>query len=130
LAVVSNQRGEVLLVRPSYSPSRWQLPGGYLEANESALDALNRELREELGLEPTDADFVGAYHKVADSNFNLVFGVSLGKQKPRADGNEILECGFFRPDALPQGSSTRAAIVISKVTRGEIPFILVFESSE
>jgi len=45
----------VLLVRFEFpSATRWALPGGGLEPNESHVDALRRELAEELGL--VDAD--------------------------------------------------------------------------
>jgi 8-oxo-dGTP diphosphatase len=41
--------GRILIVNPEYKPD-WDLPGGMAEANESPLDAVQRELREELGL--------------------------------------------------------------------------------
>jgi len=47
--------GQVLLVhrRPDKHvfPNRWDVPGGVMEAGESALEALERELREELGVQ-------------------------------------------------------------------------------
>ena len=42
--------GEVLLVRQSYGPARWELPGGGIRRGEEPLAALQRELEEELGL--------------------------------------------------------------------------------
>ncbi|MEQ4300046.1 NUDIX hydrolase [Plantactinospora sp. B6F1] len=49
-ALIRNDRGEVLLVDPSYKPD-WDLPGGMVEHNEPPRQAAERELREELGLE-------------------------------------------------------------------------------
>jgi 8-oxo-dGTP pyrophosphatase MutT (NUDIX family) len=44
--------GRVMLVRPTYK-SGWDIPGGYVERDESPLAACRREVREELGIAPT-----------------------------------------------------------------------------
>jgi len=41
----------VMLVRPTYKPG-WDIPGGYVEQDESPLAACYREVREELGIAP------------------------------------------------------------------------------
>jgi 8-oxo-dGTP diphosphatase len=48
-ALFTNDRGQLLLVRPTYKPY-WDIPGGYVEPGESPKAACNREVREELGL--------------------------------------------------------------------------------
>jgi 8-oxo-dGTP diphosphatase len=48
-ALFFDQDGRVLLVRPSYKP-HWDIPGGYVEPDESPIQACVREIREELGL--------------------------------------------------------------------------------
>ena len=50
-ALLLDERDRVLLVRFEFPTATvWALPGGGLEPGESHLDALRRELREELGL--------------------------------------------------------------------------------
>jgi 8-oxo-dGTP pyrophosphatase MutT (NUDIX family) len=50
-AVIQDEQGRVLLVRPTYK-ERWELPGGALEPDESPLAACRRELTEEIGFVP------------------------------------------------------------------------------
>ena len=42
--------GDVLLVRHSYGPGRWDLPGGFCRRGEASVDAARREVAEELGI--------------------------------------------------------------------------------
>lgn len=50
-AVVLNEREEVLLVRPhGYREEEWTLAGGGVEDGESPVEAMRRELAEELGV--------------------------------------------------------------------------------
>lgn len=48
-ALITDEAGRILLVNPTYKEN-WDLPGGMAEANESPIDALKRELHEELSL--------------------------------------------------------------------------------
>lgn len=48
--LIRDTAGRILLVDPRYKPD-WDLPGGMAEANEAPSAAVQRELREELGLE-------------------------------------------------------------------------------
>ena len=52
-AVVADERGRLLLVRKRGTTAFMQ-PGGKLEPGESPVDALAREIREELGVGITD----------------------------------------------------------------------------
>lgn len=48
--VIRDRDGRILLVDPKYKPD-WDMPGGMVEANEPPRRAVQRELKEELGLE-------------------------------------------------------------------------------
>lgn len=49
VGVLLFHRGNLMIVQPTYSPG-WILPGGTVEAEESPLEALHREVHEETGL--------------------------------------------------------------------------------
>jgi DNA polymerase-3 subunit epsilon len=72
-AVVTDPGGRSLLVRKRGSGIFMQ-PGGKIESGESALSALTRELREELGLEvdPGETEYIGSYRAVAANEENTV----------------------------------------------------------
>jgi 8-oxo-dGTP diphosphatase len=102
-AVLVREDGKVLLAQRLAGtpyPGYWEFPGGKLEANESAHDALLRELDEELGIAVTRAVpwLVQRYvypHAHVELNFFRVFGWS-GTPRGR-DGQAI---AWQRPGAF------------------------------
>lgn len=67
VAAVLVRDGQVLLCHRhpnrEWYPNVWDLPGGHIEAGERPVDALVRELREELGIteDPSKAQALGDY---------------------------------------------------------------------
>ena len=50
-ALVVRSDGKVLVTRDSRDPDTWELPGGRLNLGEKPVEGLERELKEELGVE-------------------------------------------------------------------------------
>lgn len=101
-AVIRNEAGEVLLVNPEYKEF-WDLPGGMAEANESPRTAVERELREELGVSIEAGrllvlDWVDA-HGPWDDQLVFVFeGQTLSSEKIEElaiSDDELTGFGFF-----------------------------------
>lgn len=70
-ALVTNERGEILLVK---SPWRgWEYPGGLIEPGETFEEALHREVREESGVEIEITGFVGICKNVERDIVNVDF---------------------------------------------------------
>jgi len=114
-AVVVNESGAVFLVKHSYV-SGWHLPGGGVETGETVEEALARELLEEGGITPTARPALhGIFHNahVSRRDHVAVFIVRAFRQEggPRHP-REIIDCGFFARNALPEGTTrgTRARL--------------------
>src|SRR5512142_1431216 len=63
--IVDEQGRMVVLVRGKEpGKGRWDLPGGFVDAGETAEEALRREVREEIGLEVTALRYLGSWPNV------------------------------------------------------------------
>lgn len=96
--------GRVLLVRHSYGPRRWELPGGGARRREHPHEALRRELREELGLEVDNAVAITTRRGPGrrDRHVTHLFRVELASPELRVDPVEIVEARWFDPAAPPR----------------------------
>ncbi|MGE7368048.1 NUDIX domain-containing protein [Neorhizobium sp. NPDC001467] len=104
-AACFDEEGRVFLVRHTYLPG-WYFPGGGIERRETALAALEKELREEGNLEILgQPQLLGAYYNRTTSKRDhvLFYRVTVKQTQPRRPDKEIAECGFYALDALPQG---------------------------
>ncbi|WNO69009.1 NUDIX hydrolase [Streptomyces sp. AM2-3-1] len=52
-AIIHDAAGRILLVKPSYRADSWEIPGGGLDAGEHPLQAVRREVKEELSIDLT-----------------------------------------------------------------------------
>ena len=104
-AAAFDAEGRVFLVRHSYVPG-WHMPGGGVERGETLGEALIKELREEGNLElDGEAELFAVYfNKRTSRRDHVAFYRCIVRQTaPKAADLEILEAGFFAPDALPEG---------------------------
>jgi ADP-ribose pyrophosphatase YjhB (NUDIX family) len=109
-ALIFNSQDEILLQRRKDMP-RWCLPSGAVELNETALDALKREVHEETSLIVQEAEPMGLYsgptQKFTYPNgdeiqcFAIAFIVRRWQGEPHADGVEGSAVRFFALSQLP-----------------------------
>ena len=120
-AVVIDPHGRVLLVKHSYV-SGWHLPGGGVETGETVITALNRELLEEGGVTALEAPVLhGMFFngRVSRRDHVAVFVIRAFRQEggPR-NPREIVDFGFFAPDALPSDTTRGTRARLDEVLKG------------
>ena len=119
-AVVLDPAGRVFLVKHSYV-SGWHLPGGGVETDETVLEALGRELLEEGGITAHAPALHGVFFNVRVSRRDHIvvfvvrdFAQDGGPRHPR----EIVDHGFFAPDALPPDTTRATRARLDEVLKG------------
>ena len=102
------KRNKILLykrVNTGWEDGKYGVPGGHLEANETALDAACREAKEETGLEikPNDLRFLHACQRKSNHDYlDLFFEVSFWNGEPRlTEENKSDDIVWADVDKLP-----------------------------
>jgi len=101
--------GKVLFTRRANEPyaGMWDVPGGFMEAGEAPAAAVDRELREELGVGARTARFVGfatdRYGPRGFSVLTIVYRVTL-EAGPITPTDDVAEARWFARDRVPIAS--------------------------
>ncbi len=101
--IKDEQSGEILLIKRNDKTPKWAMVTGKIDEGEDSLDAIEREMYEELFIRPDQVRFnyKGVEHFPAQ-NIDLYYyeGFVSGKFKPHLD-EENLDYGWFSVDKLP-----------------------------
>jgi 8-oxo-dGTP pyrophosphatase MutT (NUDIX family) len=109
VVIAFDDRDRVLLVRHSYGPRVWTLPGGGIGRGEHPEQAAVREIGEELGCELAGLTAIEiAEERVAGSFETRHIFVARLVGEPVPDRREIVAVAFVDPDRLPERSARLA----------------------
>ena len=101
------QGTEVLLVRRGIEPSKglWGIPGGFIELDEEAHDAVRRELREEANVEIESPELFGVWLDEPQDEYertlNVVFRARVPYEEKAEAGDDAENVRWFSAGSLP-----------------------------
>ncbi|QPF90132.1 NUDIX domain-containing protein [Bradyrhizobium commune] len=123
-AVVLDADNKVFLVRHSYVTG-WHLPGGGVDYGETMEQAMRRELKEEGDIDLTgEALLHGIFlnSHVSRRDHVAVYVIRQFRQDRLPEPNrEIVECGFFAADSLPEETTLGTRLRLAEVLDGKPP---------
>ncbi len=102
--IIIELSGGVVLIKRKNPPFGWAIPGGFINYNESAEDAAQREAEEETGLEIEALKQLHTYSAPdRDPRHHTISVVFTAKAKgtPHA-GSDAAEIGVFTREKLPE----------------------------
>lgn len=108
--VICTRDGQVLYVRKS--KSKWNLPGGKIEAGETPAQAAARELSEETGLENLDLSYRAEY--LRNHVTHHVFMTSVPAHSEPSPQNEIAACKWLE---LAEVGDLKASTAIKRIVK-------------
>jgi len=122
--LIFDGEGRIFLVKHSYVAG-WHLPGGGVEAGETLLAALERELREEGNIELTEPPTLHAvyFNRRVSRRDHVAFYIvrAFRQTAPPQPNREIIAHGFFAPRALPADTSRATRERIAEVLTARTP---------
>jgi len=104
-ALIEDDRGRLLMVQEAKPEcyGLWNQPAGHLDANESIVEALIREVKEETGYVNIRIDSIaGIHHFVDESILRINFKVSLLDQSKGPLADDVLEARWFSREEIEE----------------------------
>lgn len=103
-AFILNEKNELLVCKRAKEPARgtWDLPGGFVDAEEDAEEALTREVREELNAEAEDLQYLFSlpnkyeYSGLSIPTLDLFFSCRINDTTSIEASDDVEDC-FFVP---------------------------------
>jgi NAD+ diphosphatase len=102
-AIVLVKRGHrILMARsPGFPPGMYSVLAGFVEPGESIEETIEREIREEVGVEVENIRYFGSQPWPFPNSLMIGFIADYAGGELRIEPSEIEDAGWFRTDDLP-----------------------------
>lgn len=106
---------EFLMIRNTYGKMHWTFPGGGVKHSETPLDAVRREIQEEVGIILGEVNALGSYFNIKEHKRDTVycFYSRVTSGEVEIDPTEVAEAAWFSPDNFPAIISPAVPKVLS-----------------
>lgn len=102
--LIFNENGEILLLRrqnTGYMDGYWGTPGGHLENNESIIDGLKREIKEEIDMNIINSKLISIITRYNENDTYIDFVFKISGNLNEIKNNEPDKCSeilYFEKD--------------------------------
>jgi ADP-ribose pyrophosphatase YjhB (NUDIX family) len=123
-AFLVHERG-LLVVRKTYGPSKgqWTIPSGYVERDESVVQSVEREVKEETNIVGRTGSLLAVRNRVTETANDtfLVFRLAYISGRPEPDHNEVSVAAFVPLEelAMSRESAPFTRAIVAKLTQAE-----------
>jgi NAD+ diphosphatase len=105
ITLVRNGDRCLLARKAEWAPGRYALVAGFVDNGESLEGAVRREVKEEVGVEITDIQYVGSQNWPFPSQLMVGFVAEYAGGEVCVDPSELEDARWFTRDGLPDGPS-------------------------
>lgn len=107
--IIENELGEVLLVKRAIDPKKGMLdlPGGFIDIDETLEESMTREIKEELGISMVDFKYYNSFYdeyehgKISSRSLCMVFLGKINSQEKITPGDDAATCKFYKKESIP-----------------------------
>lgn len=111
----------LLARKREWAPGRYALVAGFVDNGESLEGAVAREVKEEVGVDVKDIQYVGSQNWPFPSQLMIGFVAQYAGGEITIDPEELEDARWFPPDALPEGPSRHSIARFIIDTYGQRP---------
>ncbi|GMK37596.1 DNA mismatch repair protein MutT [Paenibacillus sp. CCS19] len=94
--LVTNESGEVLLLRTHWRSDTWEMPGGNVELGEPLDEAIRREFQEETGIVIKPIGITGVYMNTTKQVLSVCFRAQYISGEIKIQEDEIVEARYIK----------------------------------